>query len=187
MRLQSPERAPDVLPSARIERILVLRTAQRREVDWAMRELAVRYPDATMAVLGTRLKALGVFGHYEQIDVDAAWLTPRSVRPHMDRIRRFGPDLVVLCLNNDSFVGYERLSRVMRGLHAPHKLVATYTRRWRRWTHVDFVDGPLPLRWLVNGLLVVLYPLVVVYLLCRPSGPPYRPDPSPRVVPEVPA
>lgn len=184
MRLQSPEDTPGVLP-LHIERIIVLRTAQLREVDWALAELAALYPDAAVAVLGTKLKALGAFEGYEQIEIDGDWLTRDSVRPHAEQIRQFNPDLAVMCLNNDWFVGYERASQVMRRLPGRHKLVATCNRRWRRWRHLDFVDGPVLLRWLVNGLLLVLYPLVAVYLLIRPSRPRYRPSPRSGPAPKV--
>lgn len=186
MRLQSSEHLPDGLPALPIERIVVLRTAQLPEIKRVLGELAMRYPDAAVAVLGTRLKALRAFENYEQIEIDGDWLTPRSVRPHVGRIRRFDPDLLVMCLNNDWFVGYERASRVMRSLPARYKLVATYNRRWRHWRHLDFIEGPVLMRWLVNGVLLALYPLVVVYLLCKPSRPLYRPGLGARPSPEVP-
>jgi hypothetical protein len=171
----------DVLPPAEIERILILRTAQLREVDRARAELTRRYPDASIGVLGTRLKVLGAFEDCVQFEVTEEWLSPRSVRPLRSRIEAFAPDLVVMCLNNDCGVGYGRTSRVVRSLPASHKVVAAYNGRWHRWSHADFATGHPALIWLVDvaGLLL-LYPLAAAYLLCKPSGPRYAATPRSR-------
>jgi len=171
----------DVLPAGEVSRILILRTAQLPEVQRAREELARRYPNATVGVLGTRLKALGAFDDCVQFEIDAAWLTPKSVKPLYGRIQEFAPDLLVLCLNNDWRVGYERTSRVVRSLPARHKVVAAYNRRWYRWVHTDFVEGHAVLRWLVDVCgIVALYPLVAAYLLAKPSTPLYAHTPRTR-------
>jgi hypothetical protein len=169
----------EVLPAGEIDRILILRTAQLPEVQRARDELSRRYPNATVGVLGTRLEALGAFGDCVQFEVAADWLTPRSVEPLHDRIRAFAPDLLVMCLNNDWRVGYERTSRVVRSLPARHKVVAAYDRRWYRWVHADFVEGHPALRWLVDACgIALLYPLVAAYLLAKPARPTYRATPT---------
>lgn len=169
----------DVWPAGEVNRILILRTAQLPEVMRAREELSRRYPTATVGVLGTRLKALGAFEDCVQFEVAEGWLTPQSVKPLQDQIERFAPDLLVLCLNNDWRVGYERASRVVRGLPAGHKVVAAYNRRWYRWTHADFVEGHPALRWLVDACaLALLYPLVAAYLLAKPARPTYQATPT---------
>lgn len=172
-RVETP-RARPVLPEAGIGRILILRTAQLREVQWARAELARRYPAATVGVLGTRLAALGAFDDCERFEVADGWLTPASVEPLDAAVAAFAPDLVVLCLNNDWCVGYERSSQVVRRIRAPHKVVAGYNRRWSRWRHADFVEGHPVTRWLVEAVgLLVLAPLVGLYLALKPAGPAY--------------
>jgi hypothetical protein len=169
----------EVLPAGEINRILILRTAQVPEVQRARDELSRRYPHARVGVLGTRLAALGAFDDCEQFEVTAGWLTPRSVGPLRDRIRAFAPDLLVLCLNNDWRVGYERASRVVRSLPARHKVVAAYNRRWYGWQHEDFVEGRAPVRWLVEACgLALLYPLAAAYLLAKPATPIYQATPT---------
>jgi hypothetical protein len=170
-----------VLPSGEVRRILILRTAQLPEVDRARAELTRRYPDASIGVLGTRLKALGAFEDCVQFEVTEEWLSPKSVRPLLSRIEAFAPDLVVMCLNNDCGVGYGRTSRVVRSLPARHKVVAAYNGRWHRWSHADFVTGHPAWIWLVDvGGLLLLYPLTMAYLLLKPSGPRYAATPRNR-------
>lgn len=169
----------EVLPAGEINRILILRTAQLLEVQRARAELSRRYPNATIGVLGTRLGALGAFDDCVQFEIAAGWLTPRSVEPLRDRLCAFAPDVLVMCLNNDWRVGYERTSRVVRSLRARHKVVAAYNGRWYRWVHRDFVEGHAALRWLVEACgLVLLYPLAAAYLLAKPAGPTYAPTPT---------
>jgi len=168
----------ELLPADGIQRILILRTAQLREVDWARSELAGRYPNARVGILGTRLKALGAFEDCEQFEVEADWLSPKSVSPLAGRITAFAPDLVVLCLNNDWRVGYERSSRIVKTIDARYKLVAGYNRRWYGWMHRDFVEGPPLIRWLVDASVALLYPLVAIYLLLKPSTPLYAHTPA---------
>ena len=169
----------EVLPAAEINRILILRTAQLPEVQRARDELSLRYPNATIGVLGTRLEALGAFDDCVRFEIAAGWLSPRSVKPLRDRIRAFAPDLLVMCLNNDWRVGYERTSRVVRSLPARHKVVAAYNRRWYAWVHADFVEGRAALRWLVEACgIVLLYPLVAAYLLAKPARPIYQATPT---------
>jgi len=171
----------EVLPAGGIDRILILRTAQLPEVERARAELSRRYPHASVAVLGTRLEALGAFDDCVQFEVTADWLTPKSVRPLRDRVEAFAPDLLVMCLNNDCRVGYGRTSRVVRSLPARHKVVAGYNRRWYSWSHADFVEGHPALVWLINACgICVLYPLLVAYLLAKPSGPLYALTPRNR-------
>ena len=168
----------EVLPAGEINRILILRTAQLPEVQRVREELSRRYPNAEVGVLGTRLEALGAFDDCIQFEITADWLTPNSVRPLRDRIDLFAPDLLVMCLNNDWRVGYERTSRVVRSLPARHKIVAAYNRRWYRWVHTDFVEGHAALRWLIDVCgMVALYPLVAAYLLAKPAKPIYQATP----------
>jgi hypothetical protein len=168
-----------VLPAAGVERILILRTAQLREVERARAELTRRYPDARIGVLGTRLAALGAFDDCVRFEVEASWVTPRTVAPLDDRIRAFDPDLLVLCLNNDWRAGYERTSRVVGRLRARHKVVAAYDGRWYCWTHADFVESHPAIRWLIDACgMVLLYPFVAAYLLAKPARPLYRATPT---------
>jgi len=175
------EQAGPVLPEDEINRILILRTAQLPEVQWVRAELARRYPKAAVGILGTHLKALGAFEDCVQFELPEGRLTPESVRPFRDEIQAFAPDLLVLCLNNDGRVGYERTSRVVQRLQARHKIVAGYNRRWYRWAHTDFVEGRPAVRWLVDVLgMAVLTPAVAAYLLAKPARPLYQATPRNR-------
>jgi hypothetical protein len=165
------------LPPA-ANRILLLRTAQLSEVQWARAELTRRYPSAEVAVLGTRLHALGAFDGCRLFEVPDGWLTPRSVHPLEGGLKQFAPDLIVMCLNNEWRSGYERVSRIVRRLPARHKVVAGYNRQWSRWRHADYIDGHPILRWLVEASLIVLYPLTAIYLLAKPSSPLYANTPG---------
>ncbi len=168
-----------VLPESGVERILILRTAQLREVQWAREDLARRYPQATFGILGTRLAALGAFEDCTRFEVADGWLTPASVRSLQTAVAAFAPDLVVLCMNNDWRVGYDRSSRVVKQIHAPHKVVAGYNRRWSHWRHEDFVEDGRLMRWLVEAAgLLVLAPMMAVYFLIKPAGPLYAPTPA---------
>ena len=166
-----------LLPQA-VNRILLLRTAQLSEVQWARAELARRYPSAEIAVLGTRLRALGVFEGCQQFEVPDGWLTPHAVRPLENRLESFAPDLIVMCVNNDWGSGYDGVSRIVRRLPARHKVVAGYNHQWYRWRHADYTDGHPILRWLVEASLLVLYPLAAIYLLAKPSSPLYANTPG---------
>jgi hypothetical protein len=178
--------ADQALPASDIRRILILRTAQLLEVERARAELRRRYPDASVGVLGTRLKALGAFDDCVQFEVTEDWLAPGNVRPLLPRLEAFDPDLVVMCLNNDCGVGYGRTSRIVRSLTAPHKVVAGYNGRWSRWSHADFATGHPALVWVVDALgLLLLYPLTAAYLLFKPSGPRYAATPRNRPRQEV--
>ncbi len=171
----------EVLPAGEINRILILRTAQLPEIERARAELSRRYPRASVAVLGTRLKALGAFDDSVQFEVIADWLTPDTVKPLLPGVEAFAPDLVVMCLNNDCGVGYGRTSRVVRKLPATNKVVAGYNGRWYQWSHADFVTGHPALIWLVDAVgLLLLYPLTAAYLLAKPSGPRYALTPRNR-------
>lgn len=173
-----PQAGAPVLPEGGIERILILRTAQLREVQWARTELARRYPRATFGVLGTRLAALGAFEDCARFEVADEWVTPASFTPLEQAVAAFAPDLVVLCINNDWRVGYERSSRVVQRIGARHKVVAGYNRQWSHWRHPDFVEGHPITRWLVEAVgLLALAPLVGAYLLCKPAGPDYAGTP----------
>jgi hypothetical protein len=167
-----------VLPEGGIDRILILRTAQLPEVQWARADLARRYPHATIGMLGTRLKALGAFDDCVQFELADGWLTPATIVPLQDALEAFAPDLLVMCLNNDWRVGYERASRVVRRLQARHKVVVSYNRRWSRWRHLDFAEGHPALRWLVEvcGMLVLAL-AGAAYLLAKPAGPLYQATP----------
>jgi hypothetical protein len=178
MSLATESLQPEVLPSSPIARILILRTAQMREVEWARGELGRRYPDATFGILGSNLSALGAFDDCVRFEIGGSWLTPASVRPLRRVLQAFAPDLVVLCLNNDSRVGYARASRVMQSLPGAHKVVAGYTRRWFRWRHADFTDGHPMLRWLADAGLILLYPLAYGYLLAKRRTPVYAATPT---------
>jgi hypothetical protein len=178
MSLAAESLQPDVLPAAPVSRILILRTAQLPEVEWARGELARRYPGATVGILGSRLSALGAFDDCVRFEIDDPWITPASVRPLGRRLQAFAPDLVVLCLNNDSRAGYARVSRVMRSLPGSHKVVAAYTRRWFRWRHADFADGHPVLRRVVDAGVVLLCPLVFFYLLAKRRTPVYAATPT---------
>ena len=168
----------DVLPTAgAIRRILVLRTAQLREVRWAFGELTRRYPSARFGVLGSRMHGPDEFEGAERFDVHGRWVTPKTVRPLASRLARFNPDLVVFCLNSEWLVGYEPVSRVVQRLGAPVSVVGGYNRRWYRWDHTAFTQGPRWWRWLVGASAVLLYPIVAAYLLAKPSGPLYRETP----------
>lgn len=170
--------ATTALPEAGIHRILILRTAQLPEVQWVRTELTRRYPEATIGVLGTRLDALGAFSDCQRFEVADGWLTPAAVAPLGPALAAFAPDLVVLCLNNDWHVGYERASRVVRNIQARHKVVAGYNRRWFPWRHIDFVESATVTRRLAEGLgLLLLAPAVTAYLLMKPAGPLYRTTP----------
>ncbi len=173
--------ADGVLPDGRVARILILRTAQLAEVQWARAELARRYPRATVGILGTRLTALGAFEDCARFELPDGWLTPATIAPLQARLDEFAPDLLVMCLNNDWHVGYDKASRVMRRISARHKVVAGYDRRWSRWRHVDFGEMHPVVRWLTDlcGLLI-LAPAVWLYLLMKPAGPPYAGTPRTR-------
>ncbi|MGE0394445.1 MAG: hypothetical protein AB7P67_12845 [Vicinamibacterales bacterium] len=174
-----PRAGVPVLPEAGVERILILRTAQLREVQWARDELARRYPKATFGILGTRLAALGAFEDCARFEVAEGWLTPASVRPLLTAVAAFAPDMVVLCMNNDWRVGYDRSSRVVKGIHAPHKVVAGYNRRWSHWRHEDFAEDGRVTRWLVEAAgLLILAPMMAAYLLLKPAGPVYAGTPA---------
>lgn len=170
--------AVPVLPGGGINRILILRTAQLPEVQWARSDLARRYPHATIGILGTRLEALGAFDDCVRFELADGWVTPATIVPLQHELEAFAPDLLVMCLNNDWRVGYERTSRVVGRLQARHKVVAGYNRRWSHWRHVDFVEGHPALRWLVEVCgMFVLAPAVAAYLLVKPARPLYRATP----------
>lgn len=173
--------ADGVLPEGRVGRILILRTAQLAEVQWARAELARRYPRATVGVVGTRLKALGAFEDCVQFEIPDGWLTPAAIAPFQAQLDDFAPDLLVMCLNNDWHVGYDRTSRAVRRISARHKVVAGYNHRWSRWRHADFAEGHPAVRWVTDlcGLLV-LAPAVALYLLVKPARPLYRGTPRNR-------
>lgn len=180
--------ADGVFPTDGIRRILILRTAQLAELQWARAELARRYPDATVGVLGTKLATLPAFRDCIQFEVAADWLTPRSVRPLRPALRAFAPDLVVMCLNINGRTGYGRVSRIVRSLRAPHTIVADYTRHWFPWSHADFVRGPRTTLWLraaaqwLTGVagMALLTPVVAAYLLAKPATPIYLATPPHR-------
>ena len=168
----------EAIGADQIDRVLILRTAQLREVDWAREELHRAYPDAAVGVLGTQLKALGAFDDCVHFEVAAKWLTPRSVRPLWQQLRTFSPDLVVLCLNNSWRVGYQRASLVVKRLKAPHCIVAGYDHRWYRWSHADFIERQSLFHRAIDASVILLYPMVAAYLLAKPSRPLYVETPS---------
>ncbi len=177
-RTVDPLAGTPALPDGGIERILILRTAPVPDVERVHAELVRRYPGAAVGVLGSRLEAAGAFHGCLRFEIADGWLTPASVAPLSKALAAFAPDLVVLCLNNDWRVGYERVSRVVRGLRAPHTVVAGCNGTWAPWRHAEFTEGHPLVRWLGNAVgMVLLTPAIALYLLVKPGRPLYAATP----------
>lgn len=158
-----------------VRRVLIFRTAQLPEVQWAREEIARRYPGATVGVVGSRLKALGVFEDCVQFELPDGKITPETIRPLRRAIEDFAPDVAVMCLNTNGRAGYERISSAMRRIPARDKLVAGFDRTITPWLHADFVSGRAVTRWLVDVLgLALLVPAAFFYLLAKSPRPEYR-------------
>lgn len=165
----------EALPDRPVGRILVLRTAQTLQVQWALEELRATYPEAQFGLLGTQLGANTLFDGMEHFEPSESWLSPQSIKSLRQRLetRRF--DMVVMCLNSDCAAGYGRASRVVRMINAPLKFVAGYNKRWHKWNHRDFEEGNALTRGVINGLGLLIYPVIAAYVLLSPSGPRYMP------------
>ncbi len=163
------------LPDHRVRRILILRTARTPQIQWALDQLRAKYPEAEFGVLGTQLGGNELFAGMEHFEPSQPWLSPRSVRRLRSRLRKTRFDMVVMCLNGDCGTGYGGVSRVVRRIDAPFKFVAGYTGRWHKWDHMDFEEGNVLTRGLVNCLGILIYPLIATYLLLVPSRPRYMP------------
>lgn len=168
-------RSGAIFPKAQeVGKILVFRTAQMPEVRRATEHLRSLYPEAAFSVLGTCLDH-ELFHGMQKFEIRERWITPRSYAQVRKLVEREHFDIAVMCLNSDHIVGYGRVSRVLRKAPARVKLVSSYTGHWYAWQHSDFSEGNLPFRWIVNSLLVLLYPAVALYLLSRPPVPMYLP------------
>jgi hypothetical protein len=162
------------LPRADIQKILVLRTAPAPRVQWAVEQLKHAYPEAQFCVLGRQLDH-PLFDDMEKMTVSEPWLTPQSYKTFRRRVDAAGFDLAVMCLNGDSFTGYENVSQVMKRIPARMKLVAAYTHEWYGWKHDLFHDGSPLLRWALNAFESLLLPLVFLAVGSMPSRTKYMP------------
>jgi hypothetical protein len=169
-------------PPDEVRKVLVFRTAQMAQVTRAFERLRSLYPAAQYAVIGTALDH-EYFQEMVKFEIQDRFVTPRSYARVRPLVERETFDIAVMCLNSEHAVGYDRVSKVLADIPARTKLVAGYTGRWFFWQHSDFVEGGVLLRWIVNSLVVLLYPTVALYLLCRPSKPVYLPDEQRRPAP----
>jgi hypothetical protein len=170
------------LPPADIRKILVLRTAPTPQIQWAVEQLKQAYPQARFSILGRQLDH-PLFEDMEKMPISAQWLTPRSCRMFRRKVAVAGFDLAVMCLNGDSFTGYENVSRVMKRIPAATKLVSAYTREWYCWRHDLFHDGSPLLRWALNSFESLLLPLIFLAVAAMPSRNTYMPGTQGRPAP----
>jgi hypothetical protein len=162
------------LPAGRVHRILILRTAPIPQVQRAVEQLKMAYPDARFGVLGRQLEH-PLFADMQRFEIRQAWLSPRSYRPFRREVEKLNFDLAVMCLNSDSGMGYERVSRVLKRIPAAGKLVAGYSGEWLLWRHDLFQQGQRTVRWMVNAFECVLLPLVFAAVAAMPSSNTYMP------------
>lgn len=163
------------LPDGSVHKILVLRTAAMPEVRRAIAQLREAYPQAEFSVLGTHLEENEAFAGFEHFELSEAWLSPKSFRPLRKRVERAGFDLVVMCLNSETWAGYGRVSRVMASIPARFRFVAGYKGRWHPWNPKHFDEGNLLVRLAFRGVDLLTYPAVAAYLLLMPQRPRYMP------------
>ncbi|HYK90805.1 MAG TPA: hypothetical protein VE398_18675 [Acidobacteriota bacterium] len=169
-------------PPEDVRKVLVFRTAQMAQVTRAFECLRSLYPSAQYSVIGTGLNH-EYFREMVKYEILDRWVTPRSYARVRPLVKREDFDIAVLCLNSEHVVGYDRVSEVLADVPARAKLVASYTGRWFFWQHSDFVESGALLRWIVNSLMVLVYPMVAAYLLCKPNKPVYLPDEQRRPAP----
>ena len=169
-------------PPNDVRKVLVFRTAQMAQVTRAFEHLRSLYPSAQYAVIGTALDH-EYFREMVKYEIQDRFVTPRSYARVRTLVERETFDIAVLCLNAEHTVGYGRVSKVLTDIPARIKLVAGYTGKWFLWQHSDFVEGGVLLHWLVNSLVVLLYPMVALYLLCKPTRPIYLPEEQRRPAP----
>ena len=162
------------LPQSNIRRILILRTAPVPQVRLVVEQLRNTYPEAQFWVLGRQLNH-SLFAGMRKFEITSPWLNSRGYRPFRRAAESAGFDLAVMCLNGDSWVGYEQVSRVMKRIPSTEKLVASYTMEWYAWQHEDFQEGPWAIRWASSVIEAVLLPLVYLGLIAMPSGKKYMP------------
>ena len=70
----------ETLPDRPVRRILILRTAQTLQVQWALEELRRTYPEAKFGVLGTQLSKNALFDGMEHFEPSQPWLSPESIK-----------------------------------------------------------------------------------------------------------
>jgi len=169
-------------PPDDVRKVLVFRTAQMAQVTRTFERLRSLYPAAQYAVIGTALDN-EYFQEMVKFQIQDRVVTPRSYARVRPLVQRENFDIAVMCLNSEHVVGYGSVSKVLADIPARTKLVAGYTGRWFLWQPSDFVEGSVLLRWLVNSLLTLLYPMVALYILCRPSKPLYLPNEQRRPAP----
>ncbi len=169
-------------PPDDVRRILVFRTAQMAQVTRTFENLRSLYPAAQYAVIGTALDH-EYFQEMVKFQIQDRFVTPHSYARVRPLVQRENFDIAVMCLNSEHIVGYGRVSKVLADIPARTKLVACYSGRWFLWQHSDFVEGGVLLRWLVNSLLALLYPMVALYILCKPGKPLYLPNEQRQPVP----
>jgi hypothetical protein len=162
------------LPACGVHRILILRTAPIPQVQWAIERLRAAYPDARFWVLGRQLEH-PVFADMQRLEIRQMWLSPRSYKPFRREVEKLNLDLAVMCLNSDSCMGYERVSRVMKKIPAGDKLVAGYSGEWFHWKHALFQQGSGAVRWMVSALEFLLLPLVYALVAGMSSSKTYMP------------
>jgi len=174
----------DALPDIDVHRILILRTARGPQVQWALDQLRTQYPSATCSVLGTQLRDNAMFSGMRQFEIQEPWLKVSSYRKFEHDIRNCHFDLAVMVLNGDGAIGYEDVSRIMKRIPAPTKLVAGFSHRWYAWNHASFSSGSFVQRWLCHGIEYVLFGITYSYMFLKSSSPSYMPASQGRTAPE---
>jgi len=162
------------LPQTSIRRILILRTAPVPQVRLAVEQLKHAYPEAQFSVLGRQLNH-SLFAGMQKFEITRPWLNLSGYRPFHRAVEAGDFDMAVMCLNGDSWVGYEQVSRVMKRIPAREKLVAGYTMEWYAWRHDIFQEGSWLARRAISVLETVLLPLVYLGVMAMPSGRKYMP------------
>lgn len=162
------------LPQTAVRKILVFRTAPTPQIQWVVERLKDEYPESQFWVIGRQLDH-PLFADMHKFQITEPWLNPRSYRQFRIEAEKAGFDLAVMCLNSDSWAGYESVSRVMKRIPAREKLVAGYTKEWFTWRHDLFQEGTWLLRSAMAGLEFLLLPLVFVVVAATPAGNKYMP------------
>ena len=175
----TPIKLPEISP----EKILILRSANTGQIRQIKSELYQKYPSAEFAVLGSVLDTISLFDDMKKFQIDAKWLSGKSIRPLRKTINNSKYDLVVMCFDGD-WGGYSRVNQVMKNIEAPTKLVAAYNRNWYVWNHGDFNVSNIFLRGLISFIGWCVYPLIICYLLLKPAKPKYLPENQNRKAPE---
>jgi hypothetical protein len=162
------------LPQAAIRKILVFRTAPIPQLQWVIEKLKDEYPGAEFWILGRQLDH-PLFEGTHKFEIAEPWLNPRSYRPFRTEAEEAAFDLAVMCLNSESWAGYESVSRVMKRIPAREKLIAGYPKDWYAWRHDLFQEGTWLLRTAMAALEFLLLPLVFVVVAATPAGNKYMP------------